>query len=99
MHQYFVYMLINASNSVLYIGVTNNLSRRVKEHKEKLNIGFSSKNNCKKLVWFEVYTDIRLAIRREKQLKNWQRSWKNELIEKTNPDWNELYPDKDAALK
>lgn len=90
MHQYFVYMLSNSSNSVLYIGVTNNLTRRIKEHKEKLNIGFTSKCNCNKLVWFEVYSDIRVAIRREKQLKNWKRTWKNELIEKNNPEWMEL---------
>lgn len=99
MAQYFVYMLSNSSNSVLYIGVTNNLSRRIKEHKEKLNIGFTCKNNCNKLVWFEIYYDIRVAIRREKQLKNWQRSWKNELIDKSNPEWKELYPDQNTALK
>jgi len=93
MAQYFVYMLINSSNSILYIGVTNNLSRRIKEHKEKLNIGLTSKNNCNKLVWFEVYSEIRVAIQREKQLKNWQGSWKNELIDKCNPEWKELFPD------
>ena len=99
MRQYFVYMLSNLSNTVLYIGVTNNLSRRVKEHKEKLNKGFTSKYNCNKLVWFEVYSDIRIAIRREKQLKNWQRSWKNDLIEKNNPEWNELLPAQGLTLE
>jgi len=97
MHQYFVYILSNASNTVVYIGVTNNLSRRIKEHKEKLNKGFTSKFNCNKLVWFEVFRDIQIAIRREKQLKNWQRSWKNDLIEKDNPEWKELLPDQDTA--
>jgi putative endonuclease len=90
MRQYFVYILSSPDNAVVYIGVTNNLVRRVKEHKEKLNRGFTSQFNCNKLVWFEVFRDIRVAIRREKQLKNWHRSWKNDLIEKENPEWKEI---------
>jgi len=90
MRQYFVYILSSPDNAIVYIGVTNDLIRRVKEHKEKLNMCFTSKFNCNKLVWFEVFRDIRVAIRREKQLKNWHRSWKNDLIEKENPEWKEI---------
>ena len=90
MKQYFVYMLTNKNDTVLYIGVTNNLERRVYEHKSKLNEGFTSKYNCNKLVWFEEFHDINFAISREKQLKNWQRDWKNQLINKDNPAWKDL---------
>ncbi len=90
MRQYFVYILSSPDNAIVYIGVTNDLIRRVNEHKEKLKMCFTSKFNCNKLVWFEVFRDIRVAIRREKQLKNWHRSWKNNLIEKENPEWKEI---------
>jgi putative endonuclease len=90
MHKYFVYILSSPDNQYIYIGVTNNLERRIKEHREKLNQSYTSKMNCVKLVWFEMYRYINSAIAREKQLKNWQRKWKNELIEKYNPKWEEL---------
>ncbi len=90
MNLYFVYMITNKNCTVLYIGVTNNLERRVYEHIQKINKGFTSKYNCNKLVWYEEYSTVKEAISREKQLKNWQRNWKNQLIEKKNPEWNDL---------
>ena len=92
MRTYYVYILANRSRT-LYVGMTNDLDRRLREHKRKLNPGFTSKYNCSKLVWYEKFTDVNLAIAREKQLKTWQRSWKNNLIEKLNPDWNDLTAD------
>jgi len=93
MKEYFVYMLANKYHNVLYIGFTNNIRRRVYEHKLKLADGFTSKYNCNILLYYEVFTDVNLAIAREKQLKVWQRSWKNNLIEKHNPDWHDLAAD------
>ena len=90
MNLYFVYIVTNKYNTVVYIGITNDLERRLYEHKQKLNKGFTSQYNCNKLVWFEEFDDINEAISREKQLKNWQRDWKNQLIEKDNPDWKDL---------
>lgn len=90
MKDYYVYMLTNKYNNVLYIGVTNNIKRRTYEHKMKIVEGFTSKYNCVKLVWYEHFADINLAISREKQLKNWKRVWKNVLIEEQNPNWNDL---------
>lgn len=89
-HQYFVYILANKTNSTVYIGVTNDLEARTLQHKLKFNKGFTAKYNVNKLVWFEKYQYIKDAISREKQLKNWERSWKNELIEKENPKWLDL---------
>ncbi len=93
MKEYFVYMLTNKYHNVLYIGVTNNIRRRVYEHKNKFVYGFTSKYNCTILVWYEKFADVNLAIAREKQLKVWQRSWKNNLIEKQNPNWDDLAAD------
>ena len=90
MKQYFVYMITNKYNTVVYIGVTNDLERRVYEHKHKISKGFTSKYNCNKLVWYEESNDIDFAISREKQLKNWHRNWKNDLINKNNPAWKDL---------
>jgi len=90
MREYYVYMPTNTNHNVLYIGFTNNIRRRVYEHKGKLVYGFTSKYNCTKLVWYELFTDANIAIAREKQLKTWQRSWKNNLIEKHNPEWSDL---------
>ncbi|MDI6757443.1 MAG: GIY-YIG nuclease family protein [Endomicrobiia bacterium] len=87
---YFVYILTNKSNRVLYIGVTNNLARRMYEHKNKLVKGFTQKYNLIKLVYYEVADDITFAIKREKQLKNWHRDWKIKLITDSNPDWKDL---------
>ena len=88
---YFVYILSNWSDSVLYIGVTSNLPRRLYEHKNRLVDGFSSKYNTNKLVYFEETSDVYSAISREKQLKKWSRSKKNELIAKVNPQWADLF--------
>jgi len=86
----FIYFMSNAYNNVLYIGVTNNLTRRVAEHKAKINKGFTYKYNCDKLVYYEVFDSIVDAIAREKQLKNWKREWKNELVVKQNEGWEDL---------
>jgi len=87
---YYVYMLSNWNNKLLYIGVTNNLARRLYEHKNKLVQGFTEKYNIEKLVYFETTSDIYAALTREKQLKNWRRNKKNGLINAINPDWNDL---------
>ena len=87
---YYVYIMTNWNNYVLYIGVTNNLERRVYEHKHKLLPGFTAQYNVNKLVYFEETPDVKAAIAREKQLKGWKRERKNELINHANPDWHEL---------
>ena len=87
---YFVYMLTNWDDSVLYIGVTGNLPRRLYEHRNHLADGFSSKYNTHKLVYFEETNDVNSAISREKQLKGWTRKKKNDLIAKANPEWKDL---------
>lgn len=89
----FVYILSNKINTVLYIGVTNNLVRRVWEHKEKLVDGFTKKYAVEKLVYYEQFDDIINAIEREKELKTWHRPWKERLIKKQNPEWKDLYKD------
>ena len=89
--QYYVYLLTNKTNTVLYVGVTNDLKRRVCEHREKLIEGFTQKYNVDKLVYYEVCESIEGAICREKQLKGWLRSKKNELIARQNPLWRDLY--------
>lgn len=86
-----VYILTNITHTVLYIGVTNHLKRRIWEHKNKLVEGFSTKYNTSKLVYYEAHTDVRTAIWREKCLKKWKRDWKNALITQTNPHWQDLY--------
>jgi len=90
MNDYWVYFMVSQSNSVLYVGVSNDLERRVIEHKLHKIDGFTKKYNCDKLVYFEQYSNINQAILREKQLKNWKREWKNTLVSKENPDWNDL---------
>ena len=80
MKQYYVYILTNKTNKVIYIGVTNNLIRRMYEHKNKLVDGFTKKYNLMKLVYFEITTDVKSALISEKQLKNWHRAWKNNII-------------------
>ena len=87
--QYYVYIMTNKSRT-LYTGVTNNLERRVYEHKQKLIPGFTSKYNISRLVYFEATEDIRAAIEREKQIKGWLRSKKVALIESVNPTWADL---------
>jgi putative endonuclease len=88
--QYYVYILTNKSNKVIYIGVTNDLDRRMFEHKNKLVEGFTKRYNLVKLVYYEMTEDVQSAIRREKQLKNWHRDWKINLIKQFNPEWNDL---------
>jgi len=88
---YCVYILASRRNGTLYIGVTNNLLRRVYEHKKKIIKGFTSKYNVDKLVYFEESDDVHSAIALEKQLKKYNRSWKLNMIEKFNPDWNDFY--------
>ncbi len=88
--QFYIYILTNKSNKVYYIGVTNDLKRRVFEHKNKLFGGFSKKYNLNKLVYYEVTNNVNSAIRREKQLKNWHRQWKINLIGQFNSDWRDL---------
>ncbi len=88
--QYSVYILTNPSHTVLYIGVTGNLSRRLYEHQQKLIPGFSAKYNCTKLIHVETTDYIEGAIEREKQLKNWSRKKKEALIKRQNPSWKDL---------
>ncbi|MDQ7787480.1 MAG: GIY-YIG nuclease family protein [Thermodesulfovibrionales bacterium] len=88
---YFVYILASKQNGTLYIGVTSNLFKRVWEHKEKLVEGFTKKYDIDKLVYYEQFHDAEYAIRREKQLKKYNRGWKMDLIEKSNPAWKDLY--------
>ena len=87
----YVYFLTNKNNKVLYVGVTSDLERRLWEHKHHMtHNSFTAKYNCCKLVYFEHTSSIRAAIAREKQIKNWKREWKNELVEKENPKWIDL---------
>jgi putative endonuclease len=86
-----VYIMASARNGTLYIGVTSDLPARVWQHKEDITDGFTRKHGCKMLVWFEQFDDIELAIRREKQMKEWKRLWKLRVIEEMNPDWHDLY--------
>ena len=91
---YYVYILASATNVTIYIGVTNDLVRRVYEHKNHLATdGFTSKYDVHKLVYFEQTSNVRAALEREKQLKGWRRSKKNALIETMNPEWKDLYPE------
>lgn len=83
--------MTNKINTVLYVGVTSNLIKRVYQHKMKLVSGFTEKYNINKLVYFESFEDINEAIKREKQLKNWHREWKMNLIKSANSDFNDLY--------
>ncbi|NMC51505.1 GIY-YIG nuclease family protein [Candidatus Kuenenbacteria bacterium] len=87
---YYVYILASGKNGTLYIGVTNDLMRRLYEHKNNLIKGFTSKYKVCHLVYFEETDNIAEAIRREKQIKGWNRKWKIELLEKDNPDWEDL---------
>ena len=89
-NNYYVYLLSNWNNKVLYIGVTNNLERRITEHKQKLIPGFTEKYNVNKLVYFEHTEDVISAISREKQLKKWRREKKNALVNGVNPGWKDL---------
>ncbi len=89
----YVYFMTNKSNDVLYIGVTSDLTKRVLQHKNHEYEGFTDKYNCTKLVYFEECNDIKSAIEREKQLKNWHREWKNNLVNDFNGEWKDLSSD------
>ncbi len=88
---YYVYIMASKRNGTLYVGVTNNLVRRVYEHREGQADGFTKKYGVKALVYFEPHDDIAPAIQREKNIKRWRRAWKIDLIKKANPSWRDLY--------
>ena len=90
---YYVYLLTNWNNQVMYVGVTNNLERRMYEHKEKIVKGFTEKYNVNKLVYYEETSDIVEALNREKEIKKWRRDKKNRLVKNTNPLWHDLSED------
>ena len=91
---YYVYILANATNVAIYTGVTNDLIRRIWEHKENADPkSFTAKYHIHKLVYYEATTDVRAALEREKQIKDWNRKRKNQLVESMNPTWKDLYPE------
>lgn len=92
-HNYYVYILASDFIGTLYIGVTNDLERRVSEHRQKLVPGFTARHDITRLVYYELFTSIDAAIEREKKLKKWRRAWKIKLIEETNPGWRDLWLD------
>ena len=87
----YIYIMTNKNNTTLYIGVTNNLVRRVWEHQHHMMEGFTSRYHLTKLVYYEAWQGEREAIQREKELKNWHREWKDNLINEFNPEWKDLY--------
>jgi len=87
---YYVYLLTNWNNKVIYVGITNDLRRRLFEHKSKLVKGFTEKYNIYKLIYYESTSDIESAIGREKEIKKWRREKKNRLVETANPEWKDL---------
>jgi putative endonuclease len=91
--QYYIYILASKKKGTLYVGVTSDIIKRIYEHKNDLVEGFTQRYTIHKLVYFEATESIESTIMREKQLKKWNRAWKINLIEKTNPAWNDLYPD------
>lgn len=93
MKSYYVYIMASQRNGTLYVGVTSNLKNRIEQHKSDVTEGFTKRYNVKMLVYFERTESVEAAISREKQLKNWHRSWKIELIEKENPTWQDLTND------
>ena len=95
---YYVYILASKRNGTLYVGVTNDLERRIYEHKHDIVEGFTKRYGVHRLVYYEVYEDILSAIEREKQLKWWRRKWKIELIEKYNPQWKDLVDDEGSII-
>jgi len=91
MKKYFVYILASKRNGTLYTGITSNLIKRIYEHKNDSVEGFTKKYQVHILVYYEEFNDPRPAIAREKQIKSWKREWKLDLIEKNNPNWDDLY--------
>ncbi len=98
MNRYFVYILTNIYKTVLYVGFTNDIVRRIQEHKGKKYDGFTKLYNVNRLMYFEKHATVEEAMRREKQLKKWNRNWKNELINKQNPDWKDLSENSEKKL-
>ena len=88
---YYVYILASRKDGAIYVGITNDIVRRIYEHRTKVIQGFTSKYNITRLVWFEIYNDPISAISLEKELKKWKRAWKVQLIEAQNPQWDDLY--------
>jgi putative endonuclease len=88
---YYVYIIASRRDGAIYIGVTNDLVRRIYEHRTRAVPGFTSKYNIAQLVWYEIYDDPIAAISREKELKKWKRAWKVQLIEAENSEWKDLY--------
>ncbi len=88
---YYVYIMASRPNGTIYVGVTNDLIRRVYEHRQGQVDGFTARYNVKRLVYFEATEDVTAAIQREKNLKHWKRDWKIALIERDNPDWSDLF--------
>ena len=93
MKQPCVYILASDRNGTLYTGVTSDLAKRIWEHKNETTEGFTKKYSVHMLVWFEQHETMESAISREKAIKKWERAWKLELIEKSNPEWQDLYPE------
>ncbi|MBO5044545.1 MAG: GIY-YIG nuclease family protein [Alistipes sp.] len=93
MNSSWIYIMTNANNTVLYVGVTSNLTQRVRQHKAKELEGFTARYNITKVIYVEEYADIRNAIEREKQIKSWSRRKKEELIATQNPSWRDLFDD------
>ena len=93
-----VYIMASRRHGTLYIGVTGHLWRRVCQHREGLIQGFTKDYGCKRLVWFQSYDEMTFAIRREKSMKRWPRDWKINLIERTNPHWEDLFPYKHGVI-
>lgn len=89
---YYVYILASGRNGTLYVGMTNDLVRRVTEHREHVLPGFTKRYGVTRLMWFETHSWIDAAIKREKQIKAWKRAWKIDLFRDTNPNWDDLYP-------
>jgi putative endonuclease len=89
----YTYIMTNKVRTTFYVGVTSDLVRRIWQHRETETKGFASRYNVRHLVWYECFDDIREAISREKNLKNWQRDWKVDLVAKFNPEWCDLYSD------
>ncbi len=91
MKEFYTYILASGKKGTLYIGVTSNLQKRIWEHKNDVNEGFTKKYKTHALIYFETHSTFENAVEREKKLKNWRREWKISLIEKTNPSWKDLY--------
>ncbi|GMV62011.1 MAG: hypothetical protein AMXMBFR74_11800 [Parvibaculum sp.] len=91
MKDFYVYMLASGRNGTIYTGVTSDILRRISEHREEISKGFTSRYGVKRLVWYEVHSEARNAIQREKNIKHWSRAWKIAPIEETNPAWKDLF--------